>query len=346
VGSGIRQRGGTAFLYESADLRRWDYIGPLFIGDASQGDPADTDWTGTMWECVDLFRAGHGSLGSAPSNASPDVLVFSAWNDGDTHHPLYWTGRYAGDSFEPVALHRLDYGGRFFYAPQSFEDESGRRVMFGWMQEGRSDAAMVEAGWSGVMSLPRTVTASEDGTLRFAPVPEIKKLRREHLGLSGLVLGGALVPQETGVSGQQLDLELDLELAPGALLRLGVLGSSGGSTSDGPAEETVIELRRADDGGNNGTLRLDRTQSSLDPTVDVDYKSGPVPMPEGRVHLRVILDRSAVEIFANGIALTARIYPTLGGENVSLAAEGTAKVLSLDAWTMADIFDSTRSLFP
>lgn len=346
VGSGIRQRGGTAFLYESADLRRWDYIGPLFIGDASQGDPADTDWTGTMWECVDLFRAGHGSLGSAPSNASPDVLVFSAWNDGDTHHPLYWTGRYAGDSFEPVALHRLDYGGRFFYAPQSFEDESGRRVMFGWMQEGRSDAAMVEAGWSGVMSLPRTVTASEDGTLRFAPVPEIKKLRREHVGLSGLVLGGALVPQETGVSGQQLDLELDLELAPGALLRLGVLGSNGGSTSDGPAEETVIELRRADDGGNNGTLRLDRTQSSLDPTVDVEDKSGPVPMPGGRVHLRVILDRSAVEIFANGIALTARIYPTLGGENVSLAAEGTAKVLSLDAWTMADIFDGTRSLFP
>lgn len=152
-GSGIRHRGGTAFLYESSDLRSWDYIGPLCIGDASQGDPADTDWTGTMWECVDLFRAGQGSLGSAPTDNSPDVLVFSAWDDGVTRHPLYWTGRYAGgDAFEPEALHRLDYGGRFFYAPQSFEDESGRRVMFGWMQEGRSDAAMVEAGWSGVMS--------------------------------------------------------------------------------------------------------------------------------------------------------------------------------------------------
>jgi len=299
-----------------------------------------------MWECVDLFRAGQGSLGSEPSDGSPDVLVFSAWNDGDTRHPLYWTGRYAGDTFEPAALHRLDYGGRFFYAPQSFQDESGRRVMFGWMQEGRSDAAMVEAGWSGVMSLPRIVTAADDGSLRFAPVPEIEKLRRGHVRLPGQVLTGTSGPLELGLSGTQLDLELDLQLAPGALLRLAVLGSTDGGASGSPNEETVIELCRATDGTNNGTLRLDRTRSSLDPTVDVEEKSGPVPMPEGRVHLRVLLDRSAVEIFANGVPLTARVYPTLGGEHVSLAAEGTAQILSLDAWTMAGIFDGTRSLFP
>lgn len=77
VGSGIRGRGGTAFLYESRDLRSWEYVGPLFIGDASQGDPAETDWTGTMWECVDLFRAGGGSLGTVPTSGdAPDVLAF------------------------------------------------------------------------------------------------------------------------------------------------------------------------------------------------------------------------------------------------------------------------------
>jgi beta-fructofuranosidase len=279
-------------------------------------------------------------------DGSLDVLVFSAWDDGDTRHPLYWTGRYAGDSFEPAALHRLDYGGRFFYAPQSFQDEAGRRVMFGWMQEGRSDAAMVEAGWSGVMSLPRIVTAAEDGTLRFAPVPEIKKLRRDHIRLSGQELSGLPDPLGSGLSGTQLDLEMDLQLAPGALLRLGVLGSIDGGSSSSPAEETVIELRRAADGAGDGTLRLDRTQSSLDPAVDAEDKSGPVPMPEGRVHLRVILDRSAVEIFANGMPLTARVYPTLGGEHVSLSTEGTAQILSLDAWTMADIHDGSRSLLP
>jgi beta-fructofuranosidase len=105
-------------------------------------------------------------------------------------------------------------------------------------------------------------------------------------------------------------------------------------------------VRRAADGTNNGMLRLDRTRSSLDPTVDVEDKSGPVPMSDGRVHLRVILDRSAVEIFANGMPLTARVYPTLGGERISIAAEGTVQVLSLDAWTMANIHEGARPLFP
>lgn len=348
VGSGIRGRGGTAFLYESSDLRSWDYIGPLFIGDASQGDPADTDWTGTMWECVDLFRAGGGALGSTTglfADADPDVLVFSAWDDGETRHPLYWTGRYSGDAFQPAALHRLDYGGRFFYAPQSFEDGSGRRIMFGWMQEGRSDAAMVEAGWSGVMSLPRVTALANDGTLAFAPVPEVEKLRRDHVSVPGQVLVGSGKPLETGVSGNQLDLELEVQLAPGAVLRLGVLGSEDG------AEETVVQLSR-DLEGENGTLKLDRTRSSLARAdaglaLDVEDKSGPVPMPDGRVRLRVLVDRSAVEIFANGKPLTARVYPTLGGERVTLsAAEGTVRVLTFDAWTMADIWGGPRPLFP
>ena len=350
VGSGIRGRGGTAFLYESSDLRSWDYIGPLFIGDASQGDPADTDWTGTMWECVDLFRAGGGalgaaSLGSVQPDTDPDVLVFSAWDDGETRHPLYWTGRYSGDSFQPAALHRLDYGGRFFYAPQSFEDGSGRRIMFGWMQEGRSDAAMVEAGWSGVMSLPRVTTLANDGTLALAPVPEVEKLRRDHVSVPGQVLVGSGKPLDTGVSGNQLDLELEVQLAPGAVLRLGVLGS------EDRAEETVVQLSR-DLEGENGTLKLDRTRSSLARAdaglaLDVEDKSGPVPMPDGRVRLRVLVDRSAVEIFANGKPLTARVYPTLGGERVTLsAAEGTVRVLTFDAWTMADIWGGPRPLFP
>ena len=347
VGSGIRGRGGTAFLYESEDLRSWEYVGPLFIGDASQGDPADTDWTGTMWECVDLFRAGGGSLGTGPSSSdAPDVLVFSAWDDGDTRHPLYWTGRYSEDTFEPAGLHRLDYGGRFFYAPQSFVDESGRRIMFGWLQEGRSDAAMVEAGWAGVMSLPRVTTLADDGSLRFAPVPEIEKLRRDHVVLPGQELAGAPARVATGVSGTQLDLELDVLLEPGAVLRLGLLGSADGGVAGESMEETVIELRRPAEGGGQGTLRLDRTRSSFDPTVDVEDKSGPLPMPDGRVHLRVLVDRSAVEIFANGKPLTARVYPTLGGGQVSLAAEGTVRLHSFEAWTMAGIFGGARTLFP
>ena len=341
VGSGIRGRGGTAFLYESADLRRWEYIGPLFIGDAASGDQAATDWQGTMWECVDLFRAGAGTLADgALGDRTPgtDVLVFSAWHDGDTRHPLYWTGRYAGDSYTPRELHRLDYGGRYFYAPQSFADESGRRIMFGWLQEGRTDAAMVEAGWSGVMSLPRVATLDPDGELSFAPVPEVEALRRDHVRIGPRTVGASEVL--AGVSGNQLDLELNLEMEPGSIVRLGILATG--------AEETVIEIGY--DAGSGGFpesyVLLDREHSSLDRTVDAGEKSGPVQLPGGKLHLRVLVDRSALEIFANGKPLTARAYPTLGGEAVRLSAAGTVRLQQLDAWRMAGVFGGPRPLFP
>lgn len=70
IGSGIRGRGGTALLYESTDLREWAYVGPLLVGDGAVGDAGAADWTGTMWECVDLFRIGGTTPRTATSSCS------------------------------------------------------------------------------------------------------------------------------------------------------------------------------------------------------------------------------------------------------------------------------------
>ncbi|MFB7513389.1 glycoside hydrolase family 32 protein [Streptomyces sp. NPDC056144] len=320
VGSGVRGQGGTAFLYESHDLRDWRYVGPLLTGDASHGTPADLDWTGTMWECVDLFRVD-----------GTDVLAFSAWDEGTTHHPLYWTGRYEGDRFTPGALHRLDYGRNYFYAPQSTRDARGRRIMFGWLQEGRGEEATARAGWSGVMSLPRLVTKGADGALAQTPVPELVRLRRDHVH-----------GDPEAVRGDQLDLELSLRLAAGSTVRLGVR-----ETPDG-AERTVVELTR-DPSGATGTLRLHRETSSLDPDTDRAPRHGDLPFgPAGEVELRVLVDHSALEIFANGRALTARVYPTRPEEaiGISLETAGDAQVERLDAWHMAPIESAPRALWP
>ncbi|MET8248702.1 glycoside hydrolase family 32 protein [Streptomyces sp. NPDC005202] len=329
VGSGIRGVGGTAFLYESEDLRSWRYIGPLLTGDASQnrGEP---DWSGTMWECVDLFRLD-----------GTDALVFSAWDEGTTHHPLYWTGRYEGDTFTPAGLHRLDYGGRYFYAPQSTRDEHGRRIMFGWLQEGRTDEADAEAGWCGVMSLPRVVTLGTDGRLAQAPVPELGVLRRDHVRLPASPLGDAYTRLHD-VRGDQLDIETSLRLAPGATARLVIR-----ETPDG-AERTIVEVSRAYDG--SGTLRLHREASSLDLTVDTEPLYGELPLDsEGLVDLRVLVDHSALEIFANGRPLTARVYPTRSHDavGVGIGADGDVHLERFDAWQMASAFaEGPRPLWP
>ena len=338
VGSGIRGRGGAAFLYESADLRTWDYVGPLVVGDASIGAQGDLDWTGTMWECVDLFRL-------SDHEAATDVLVFSAWHEEVTHHPLYWTGAYEGDAFTPHRLGRLDYGGRYFYAPQSFQDDQGRRLMFGWLQEGRPDAATLLAGWSGVMSLPRQVTLAPDGTLSQAPADEVSLLRRDGISLApGVLRAGERRAVE--ISGDQLDLELDVVLPVGSSLELDVRAA--GHVDDPAGERTRLVLER--DGGGAVLLRLDRSRSSVDKTVDATPRSGEVPAgSDGAVRLRVIVDHSALEVFANGRPLTARVYPTrLDAIGVELAARSdTVTVTRLDGWHMADAWDGRpRELWP
>lgn len=309
VGAGIRGAGGTALLYESDDLRSWRYVGPLLVGDATDRPRTAPDWTGTMWECVDLFTVD-----------GADVLVFSAWDDGVTHHPLYWSGRYRGDRFEPQTLHRLDLGGRFFYAPQSMRDEAGRRLMFGWMQEGRTDAAAIAAGWSGVMSLPRVVTAHADGSLHQVPAPEIDVLRAELL-----YDGPADGVGAAGVRGDQLDLELDATLSPGASIELAVR-----VTPDGE-ERTVYRLHRATDGVD---FSLDRSRSSLDDSVDVKPLAGIVGLEGDTVRLRVLVDHSALEAFANGTPLAARAYPTRrDAQLVDVGVDGAEA--SLRIWRMA-----------
>src|SRR5207244_3898309 len=40
------------------------------------------------------------------------------------------------------------------YAPQTLRDDRDRRILFGWLREGRSREAIEAAGWAGVLSLP------------------------------------------------------------------------------------------------------------------------------------------------------------------------------------------------
>ncbi|MGB4779189.1 glycoside hydrolase family 32 protein [Microbacterium sp.] len=324
VGSGIRGQGGTAFLYESDDLRAWTYVGPLLVGDAG-GDREAPDWTGTMWECVDLFRIG------ADASGSRDVLVFSAWDDGVTHHPLYWSGRYQGDQFAPSGLHRLDLGGRYFYAPQSMRDESGRRIMFGWMQEGRPDADALAAGWSGVMSLPRVVTAEPDGSIRQEPAPEVASLRDEILVSDRIALG----PHPVEIArGDQLDLDLRLTIPDGGWIEIALRASGDDARGDDAAERTVLRLRRH---GDRADLSLDRSRSSLEPDVDATPRSGAVPIAgDGTIDLRILVDHSALEVFAAGVPLTARVYPTRG-DALGIRLSGDGVIAEARVWSMVAI---------
>ena len=72
-----------------------------------------------------------------------------------------------------------DYGFDF-YAPQTYLDENGRRILIAWIGLPEIDTPSVTHQWAGMLSLPRELTL-KDGFLVQTPLPELKSLRKEEV---------------------------------------------------------------------------------------------------------------------------------------------------------------------
>jgi sucrose-6-phosphate hydrolase SacC (GH32 family) len=143
------------------------------------------------------------------------------------------------------------------------------------------------------------------------------------------------------VRGDSLELELTIRPFGAARFGLKVRCSPDGE------EETVIWCDPA-----AGVLRIDVAKASLDPEVSyrtfimkpgdnppVTVQEAPFTLsPDEPLRLRVFLDRSILEVFANRRqCLTQRIYPTRADSlGVQLVSQGgTVEVESLEAWDLA-----------
>lgn len=314
IGSRQAGVGGLALLYRSQDLKNWNYLHPLLAGDSTVTEPI---WTGTMWECPNFFY-----LDGTP------VLMVSAQDKGtgELRYPVYFAGEVEDWRLIPAQVGKIDHGGAF-YAPLAMKDDEGRMLMWGWLQEDRSRDAQRAAGWSGMMSLPRELFLHGDGSVGQRPAPELTALRGTHWGASDLILDpdGPNLPAE--VSGRALELRLICQPSADDRLSLDLLASPDGS------ERTQIRYD-----AETGVLTLDRARSSLAADVGNDPMSAPVPLVEGRLTLRVFVDGSAIEIFANErICFASRVYPT-SAQATGVHLTGSGALQQLDIWEMKSIW--------
>jgi beta-fructofuranosidase len=319
IGSGIQEKGGTIFLYQSPDLLHWQLVGPILQGDMDMSNPM---WSGRMWECPDLIPLG-----------DKHILVISAYSPlpGELEgYTGYFLGKFADGKFHPESYHKMDLGEREFYAPQSFVNEAGERIQFGWLGEARREDACLEAGWAGVMSLPRLLSLRPDRRLGMAPHPAMDGLR-----VAGSSCGALQV-----TSGQQdLDLNgkaLELHAVIGASSTAKRCGLKVFAAPDG-SEETAIVFEPE-----KRTLKVERLHSSLDGRCAFTSRGGEVALDSGEdLDLRIYLDHSIVEIYINGRqALSCRAYPTQAEASgvFAFAEDGSCEIRSLDAWEMHSIW--------
>jgi beta-fructofuranosidase len=316
IGSGIEGVGGAILLYESPDLIHWKYLHPLLVGDKDETEPV---WTGTMWECPQLVPFGE-----------KHVLIISCHDDGNLLYSAYFVGTYSERKFIPETLRVTDLGG-YFYAPQTLVDDKGRRLMWGWLQEGRDEETIQDAGWAGVMSLPRAISLRPGDSLSIEPVPELQTLRSKHYRLEGIDLTPKTSSVLEDIKGDRL--EIVAEFAPGSAREVGVKVRC----SPAGEEQTIISYDRSSE-----QLAIDRSRSSLSSNVHRDTQGGMLELADHQtLWLHIFLDRSVVEVFANGReCLSERIYPSLA-DSVGLdlfARGGTAKLNSVDVWELESIW--------
>jgi beta-fructofuranosidase len=171
------------------------------------------------------------------------------------------------------------------------------------------------------------IETAPDGTLRQRPAAEVTELRTRRIAENAAVDLADGDRDRLAVDGAAIELELAIALDDADAVELSVF-----ETPD-RAERTPIRYER------DGTLSVDRAFSSGDPRTFVDTQSMAVPPYDEPLSLRVFLDRSVIEIYANDRhCLTSRVYPTRDDAvGLSAVAEGgRASITSLSAWDLGE----------
>ncbi len=304
LGSGFAGIGGTVLLYTSPDLLKWSYLHPLYTGKMDTKNTAKGPvGTGEMWECPSFFPLG-------------DKHVLFVSTQGGTP---YFIGTYKDLKFEPEMEGHLDYGS--YYAPITQIDARGQRVVWGWVQERRGVQAQKAAGWSGALSLPRVLSLRGDGRLGIEPAAQLRTLRQGRQNILNIAIPDGKPARVPGVSGDCLELNVDID--------------------PGDAEEYGIQVCCSPDLMETTPILHNRTHNRLSGPVTRPSQAGNLVLADGEpLQLRIFVDCSIIEIFANGrTCLTERTY-TSRPENVGVALYakgGSAKLKSLRVYEMKPI---------
>ncbi len=184
---------GMCLVYDSADGLSWEFR--QFINPAYP--------FGYMWECPNVVRLADGT----------EYLAFSPQGlprQRDRWHNL-WNAGYVplpGRILDTTEVDERDFvewdHGHDFYAPLTFEDESGRQLLVGWLGgfDPHQDYAPDGLAWCHCLTVPR-VLAKDDasGLLLQTPVPELDQLRGDPVALHA--------GEPTRVAGRHADVVLE-----------------------------------------------------------------------------------------------------------------------------------------
>ena len=210
----------------------------------------------------------------------------------------------------------LDYG-KDYYAAVSWKDApGGRRIMIGWMNNWQYANAIPTSPWRSAMSVPREVRLERRAGLTELVQAPVRLQRTLHVGRPFRSRGTVrsrtrALPQ---ASGRTLDIR--------ATFRVGSAERFGFEVLAGGEEKTVIGY----DAG-AAELFVDRTRSgasAFSRSFADAVQRAPLVARRGEVKLRILVDWSSVEVFADEgrRVITDQVFPAVESDDVRVFAEG------------------------
>jgi len=206
----------------------------------------------------------------------------------------------------------------------------GRTLQWAWLNEQREQGLIDADGWAGALTVPRELSLDDRARLITWPAAEIAALRSAEVPVAHT---GSTRGVRHTFSGRCLDIEARFTLRDRQKLGITVLASP-----DGREATRIVfwpDARR---------LLIERSRSSLDAGTRRQDVFGLLCLDEGEaLNLRVLLDHSVLEVYANGrLTLCTRIYPSQAASVLGNSfVEGDADV-SLRAWAMRGILPERR----
>jgi levanase len=224
--------------------------------------------------------------------------------------------------------HWADYG-KDNYAGVTFNDApGGKRIMIGWMNNWDYGGSIPTSPWRSAMTVPRELSLQTvDGAPRLvqAPVSQLSQLAAApfvHKENMSVPAGSTVLP----ATGKAVDIT--------ASFAAGTASSYGVKVRTGSGQETLIGYDNK-----SGQAYIDRTKSGASgfSSSFPGVQTAPLAATGGAVKLRILVDWSSVEVFADDgkVVLTDQIFPDPSSQGIEAFSNGGNSVLtSLDVKQM------------
>lgn len=292
LGARTAENTGSIIVYESDDLEKWSYHGTLIDGDEDEG---------YMWECPDTFELDDKDI----LILSPQGIREEKYQFNNPHSAGYLIGQtdWQQVKFQPETIYQEFDRGFDFYAPHTFLDEQGRRIMWSWMGIGdimpEYTNPTIAHGWQHAMALPRELSV-EHGKIYQRPLEEYQQLRQNKVEKN--------FNDTAELAGEVYELLLNFETTGTFELSLRqdtVLSFNG--------EELMLKHGPSGYGRRKRLIKLD----------DI-------------FELRIFMDTSSIEVFINDgeYVMTSRVYPAPGQTTINLTTNTTGTITYWDLKTV------------